>query len=149
MEIESFYIIGISVRTTNQNGQSSQDIVKLWQQFFSEDVLDKIPNKLDSTIYSAYTDYEGDYMMPYTTILGCKVANLNEVPKGMVGRKISGGKFANFTAKGDLNQGVVFSEWSKIWNMKLDRKYSADFEVYGKKAQNPENAEVDIFIALR
>jgi predicted transcriptional regulator YdeE len=67
----------------------------------------------------------------------------------MIGKTILGGKFAKFTAKGNLNQGIVFSEWSKIWSMELDRKYTADFELYGEKAQNRENAEVDIFIALR
>lgn len=149
MEIEKFYIIGIEIRTTNQNGQSGQDIVELWQRFFSEKVLDKIPNKLDSSIYSVYTEYEGDHTKPYTAILGCKVANLAEIPIGMVGKTILGGKFAKFTAKGNLNQGVVFSEWLKIWNMQLDRTYTADFELYDKKAQNPEDAEVDIYIAIR
>jgi predicted transcriptional regulator YdeE len=33
--------------------------------------------------------------------------------------------------------------------MDLDRSYTADFEIYGEKAQNPENAEVDIFIAVK
>ena len=33
--------------------------------------------------------------------------------------------------------------------MDLDRSYTADFEIYDEKAQNPENAEVDIFIAVK
>ena len=37
-------IIGISVRTTNQNEQAMQDIGNLWQRFFSEQLLAKIPN---------------------------------------------------------------------------------------------------------
>lgn len=149
MEIESFFIIGIEVRTTNQNGQAGNDIPKLWERFFNEGILNKIPNKVNSSIYSVYTDYEEDYTKPYTTILGCRVENLNEIPEGMIGKIISGGKFTKFTAKGNLNEGVVFSEWLKIWSMPLNRKYTADFELYGEKAQNPLNAEVDIFIALR
>ena len=148
MQIENFHIIGIAVRTTNQNGQSGKDIGELWGRFFAENILERIPNKLSSTIYGVYTDYEGDYMKPYTAIVGCKVANLDRVPEGMVGKTIPRGKFVQFTAKGNLKEGVVFSEWLKIWGMPLDRKYSADFEVYGEKAQNPEHAEVDIFIAL-
>ena len=31
----------------------------------------------------------------------------------------------------------------------MKRDYTADFEVYGEKAQNPENAEVDIFVAVK
>lgn len=148
MKLQEFYIIGINVRTTNQNGQSSQDIPKLWQKFLSENTLEKIPNKLDSSIYSVYTDYEGDFTQPYTTILGCKVSTLDEIPKGMIGKKIAGGQFKKYTAKGDLTQGAVFKEWTKIWGSGLKRKYTADFEVYGQKAQNPKDAEVDIYIAV-
>lgn len=149
MEVVEFDVIGISVRTTNENGQCGIDIPALWKRFFAENVMEKIPNKVDSSIYSVYTDYESDFTKPYTTILCCKVKNLNTIPKGMIGRRIGGGKFSKFTASGDLNQGVVFSEWQKIWTSKLDRKYTADFEVYREKAQNPANAEVDIFIAVR
>lgn len=147
MELSKFDIIGISMRTTNENGQSSKDIPELWKKFFAENVFAKIPNKLDFNVYSVYTDYESDFTKPYTVILACKVANLDTIPEGMVGKTIPGGKFTVFTAKGDLAKGAVVSEWLKIWNMKLERKYTADFEVYGAKAQNPENAEVDIFVA--
>jgi predicted transcriptional regulator YdeE len=33
--------------------------------------------------------------------------------------------------------------------MDLDREYSADFEVFGEKAQNPQHAEIDILIAVK
>jgi len=148
MEFSKFDIIGISIRTTNENGQAGNDIPKLWQKFFSENILEKIPNKLDSSIYSVYTEYESDFTKPYTTVLGCKVANLNTIPEGMIGITVPNGKFTKFTAKGDLNKGVVFLEWLKIWDSKFNRKYTADFEVYGEKAQNPQDAEVDIFIAV-
>lgn len=46
--------MGIGVRTTNENGQSAKDIGALWNKFMSEGILDKIPNKIDNTIYSIY-----------------------------------------------------------------------------------------------
>ena len=52
-------------------------------------------------------------------------------------------------SKGSLNEGVVYQTWDKIWKSDLNRSYTADFEVYGKKAQNPENAEVEIFVAIK
>ena len=52
-------------------------------------------------------------------------------------------------SKGDLTKGVVFLEWSKIWEMDLDRKYTADFEVYGERVQNPKDSEVDIYVATK
>lgn len=147
--IKEFTVIGISVRTTNENGQSAKDIGALWNQFMSEGISDKIPNKLDGTIYSIYTEYESDHTKPYTTILGCKVENSSTIPNGMVAKTFKGGKYTKFMSKGDLTKGAVYETWSKIWNTDLDRTYSADFEVYGEKAQNPTDAEVEIFVATK
>jgi predicted transcriptional regulator YdeE len=148
-KINAFSIIGIAVRTTNENGQSGKDIPALWDKFMAEGFIEKIPGKIDNTLYCIYTDYESDFTKPYTAILGCKVANADNIPKGMVGKIFDGGNYTKYTAKGNLMQGVVFNEWTKIWNSNIERAYTADFEVYGEKAQNPANAEVDIFIAIK
>jgi predicted transcriptional regulator YdeE len=149
MDLQKFNIIGISVRTTNENGQSGQDIPALWHKFISEGITEKIPNKIDHSIYSVYTDYEKDHTKPYTTILGCLVESLDFIPEEMIGKTIETASYEKFVAKGNLNEEVVFNEWIKIWNSDLDRSFTSDFEIYGEKAQNPENAEVDIFIAIK
>jgi predicted transcriptional regulator YdeE len=149
MKIQSFSIIGISVRTTNENGQAGKDIPALWNRFISEGIAEKIPGKTDNSVYCIYTEYEKDHTKPYTTILGCKVADLKNIPAGMVGKTIDEENYSAQTANGNLLQGVVFNEWVKIWNSNLERIFTADFEVYGEKAQDPENAAVDIFIAVK
>ncbi|KIC03562.1 transcriptional regulator [Flavobacterium sp. JRM] len=146
--IEEFFIIGLSIRTTNENEQSATDIPALWNKFMSENTIENIPNKIDSSIYAVYTEYEKDYTKPYTTILGCKVSSLENIPTGMIGKTIAKETYKQFTAKGKLADGVVIQKWIEIWNTDLNRKYTADFEIYGEKASNPENAEVPIFIAL-
>lgn len=142
-------ILGISVRTSNNNGEAARDIPALWNKFMVESVAEKIPNKVDETIYCLYTDYEKDHTTPYTTILGCAVSTLAAIPEGMVAKSIEVANYQKYTAKGSLNEGIVFNEWVKIWNSDLDRAYTTDYEVYGVKAGNMENAEVDIFIALK
>jgi len=149
VKIESFNLIGIAVRTTNENGQAAQDIPALWEKFRGENLMEKIPNKTEFTVYSMYTDYEGDQTKPYTTILGCKVKNLSEIPEGMVGQSFEGGDYVKMTAKGDLMQGIVINKWMEIWDMDLKRKFTGDYEVYGEKAMNPNDAEVDFFIAVK
>jgi predicted transcriptional regulator YdeE len=149
VKIEPFNIIGISIRTTNENGHASKEIAKLWGKFMSESILEKIPSKVDNQIYSLYTDYQGDHTKPYTAILGCKVENLDNIPNGMVGKSFSGGTYTKTTAKGDLMQGLVVNQWSKIFEMELDRTYDADFEIFGEKAQNPSDAEVDFYVGIR
>ncbi|MCD4711540.1 MAG: GyrI-like domain-containing protein [Bacteroidales bacterium] len=149
VNIKTFKVIGISVRTTNENGQSAKDIGELWNRFMTEGILDKIPNRIDNTIYSIYTDYESDHRKPYTTLVGCKVENVDTIPNGMVSKTFNVGNYIKFVSKGDLTKGAVYEEWSKIWNLDLQRTYTADFEVYGEKAQNPMDAEVDIFVAVK
>jgi predicted transcriptional regulator YdeE len=149
VKIEPFKIIGISIRTTNENGQASQEIAKLWQRFMSENVISKIPNKIDNAVYSLYTEYESDHTKPYTTILGCKVENLDNIPNGMVGKSFDGGTYYKTTAKGDLMQGLVVNQWSKIFEMELDRTYDADFEIFGEKAQNLADAEVEFYVGIK
>ncbi|MGG7437490.1 GyrI-like domain-containing protein [Chryseobacterium arthrosphaerae] len=148
MKVEPFKVIGIAVRTTNENNQAAKDIPVLWEKFMSEDILNAIPNKIDTVVYSIYTDYEKDHTKPYTTVLGCKVENLDHIPEGMVGKSFEGGNYIRFTPKGNLAEGLVINEWNKIWNMDLGRVFTADFEIYGEKARNPSEAEVDILIAV-
>lgn len=149
IKIDSFHVIGISVRTTNENGQSAKDIPILWQKFMSEGILDQIPNKINNSLYCIYTDYEKDHTKPYTTILGCKVENLNVVPNQMVSKTIEDTSCQKFVVKGNLMQGAVYNEWVKIWNSELERTFTADFELYDERSLNPENAEVDIFVAVK
>lgn len=149
VNIEPFKIIGISVRTTNQNNQAAKDIAGLWSKFMNDKILEAIPNKIDNTVYSIYTDYQSDHTEPYTTILGCKVENLNTIPDGMTGKSFDGGNYIKLSAKGDVMKDLIINKWLEIWKMDIDRAFTADFEVFGRKAQNPRDAEIDFLIALK
>jgi predicted transcriptional regulator YdeE len=148
--INEFKIIGISVKTTNKDYQSAQDIGKLWQQFYVEKLFEKIPNKLSSDIYSIYTDYKSDFTDEYTTIIGVQVSSLENIPAGLIGRQFSSDNFMKFTAKGLMPEAIV-EAWTDIWkrDKELGRKYTYDFEVYGEKYQNGEHSEVEIYIATK
>ncbi len=148
VKINPFKVIGIVIRTTNENGQSAEDIGQLWGKFMSEAIAKKIPNKVDSDIFCIYTNYQGDHTKPYDTILGCKVNTLNEIPDGMVGQSFDGGTYKKILAHGDLTKGVVYKTWSAIFNQNLNRVFLADFEHYGEKAKNPTDAEVAVFVGV-
>lgn len=147
-KIIPFNVIGISVITTNENGQAMQDIPALWQKWIQGGWAAKVPGKIDDSLYCVYTDYEGDYTKPYMTLLGCKVESLGLIPAGMIGRSIAGKVYKKYTASGNIFKGIVADQWKKIWGTQLARTYEADFEFYGDKAKNPEAAEVDIFIGV-
>ena len=73
MQLEQFEIIGIDVRTTNQNRQAESDIGALWKRFYRDDFKTKISGKICEDLYCVFTDYETDHLGAYTTILGFKV----------------------------------------------------------------------------
>lgn len=147
--IKPFKVIGIGVRTDNGHGNAEQAIPALWKNFMANGLQSKIPNKISEEILSLYTNYESDHTKPYDVILGCKVDSLDHIPEGMVGQAFDGGTYVNHVSKGDMTQGAVINTWLEIWNSNLDRTYTADFEVYGEKAADPTNAEVDILVAVR
>jgi len=147
--IKPFHIIGIAIRTTNENGKAAIDIPMLWQKFFSENIMQKIPNKVDNTLYCIYTEYEKDYTKPYTTLLGCQVSHIEELPSGLTARSFEEGCYQVFSAIGSLNEGIVFKQWSKIWTLDIPRAYTADFEVYNERAFDADNATVNIYIAVK
>lgn len=147
--LKAFQVVGVSVRTTNENGQAAKDIPALWQRFFAENISEKVKDKLSETVYAIYTDYEKDHTKPYTTIVGYAVEELKIIPDGLVSILIEEGSYSKFTAKGKLDEGAVYNEWLNIWNAPIERIFTTDFEVYDEKSTNPQNAEVDIFIAIK
>lgn len=147
--IEKFNIIGISVRTTNANGQSMKDIESLWGKFWGEEIQKQIPNKINDDIYAVYTDYETDFTGPYTVIVGLPVSSLKEVPKGFVGISIETTKYQKFVSKGKMPEAVL-NTWLQIWaDKELKRAYKADFTIHGKKYYDGDNAEVETFISIK
>jgi len=148
--IKPFQIIGLRIRTTNENMQAAQDIGALWGRFKGEDIFSQIPNKIEEDIYCIYTNYESDHTKPYDVVLGCKVHPDTECPENMIAHSIDGGDYAPFMAKGDLTTGIAVGEkWMEIWKTNLDRAYSSDFEIYSAKTEDLQNGEVNIFVALK
>lgn len=148
VRIEPFHIVGIAVRTTNENNQAAGQIAGLWERFLNENILEAIPNRVNNNVYSLYTDYEGDHTQPYTAILGCHVKNPDNIPEGMTGKSLAGGNYVKISAKGDLTKGLIVNEWMKIWNMNLDRAFTADYELFDENEKNPTDARVDFLVAV-
>lgn len=147
--VGGFYIIGLAVRTTIENGKFIDDLSQLWNHFLLNNTRDYIPNKIDNTIYRIYTDYEYDHTKPFTAIIGCRVTHLDDVPDGFTAKVIEAGNYMLMTAKGKPSDGIVLLEWMKLWKAFSQRAYKTDFEVYDEKAINPEYAEIDIFVSMK
>ena len=153
-EVAAFTIIGISARTSNaKEAQPGGAIPQQWQRFFQEGILGKIPDKLGPEIYAVYTDYASDHNGEYTYVIGAKVKARTAPPEGMVAVNVPSGSYAVLTSdKGPVAQ-VVPAAWQGVFQLedagKLHRAYKTDFEVYDQRAQNPQDAQVDIYLGLR
>jgi predicted transcriptional regulator YdeE len=153
-DLPGFLIIGIEARTTNAKEATADGAIPAqWQRFFQEGILSKIPGKIGSNIYALYTDYASDRNDEYSFMIGAMVKDGTTPTPGLVAKHVSGGQFAVFTTdQGPLPQ-VVPGAWQKLWKLedegKFKRAYKTDFELYDQRAQDPQNAQVDIYIGLK
>jgi predicted transcriptional regulator YdeE len=154
VEQTGFTVVGISIRTSNANEMSGKGVIpQQWDRFINEGLLGKIPNKIESNILAVYTDYESDANGAYTFMLGARVSSTDSVPPGMVAKKIPAARYAVFISETGFVGKVVPETWSRIWAVPKaepggSRTYKADFEVYGQRAANPQNAEVNIYVGI-
>ena len=139
------FFIGLELRTNNEECSLAMPAHK--EKFVKENILAKIPNKINDIIFALYTDYEGDYTKPYSWILGCEVSSLDEVPEGLVGKMIPESNYAVFTTQGEFPQGLI-AAWQAVWNSNLDRSYTSDFELYPSNFDPQKNPEVKVYIAI-
>lgn len=153
-DLPGFLVIGIEARTTNAKEAIADGVIpRQWQKFFQEGILAKIPNKIGTNIYALYTDYASDRNGEYSFVIGAMVKEGTAAPAGMVLKSVTGGRFAVLTSdKGPLPK-VVPGAWQRIWKLedekKLQRSYQADFEIYDQRSQDPQNAQVDLYVGMK
>ena len=134
IELHPFSVSGISVRTINSDEAqpSKAKLPKLWGQFYSQDLTEKMPYKVDgSLVYGVYSEYESDASGHYTTTAGVQVS---KAPIGFDSIEIHGGQYLVFEAKGPIPQ-ILFDTWASIWSFferskDVRRCFTTDFEKY-------------------
>ncbi|WP_413942673.1 GyrI-like domain-containing protein [Bdellovibrio sp. HCB-162] len=151
---KEFYLVGFETRTDNKTEMTSApgqgQIAKMWERIFKEDLKGKVPQTESHDIFAIYSNYESDETGRYDYFLGYKVANLDSVPQGLVGKKILAGSYKKYVTKKGLPYVVVPETWAQIWaELKGQRLFKTDFEVYGEKAQDPNNAIVDVYVGVK
>jgi len=149
--LDRFYVVGVSVRTTNQDHRSQGDIAKLWEEFFRNGYLQQLlPNKESGDIYCIYTDYESDYTGEYTVIIGYKVSDIKNVSNSLnlTIKEIPGSKYFKYISEGELPY-AIGKTWAHIWQSDIDRRYSADFDIYEEGPIDPKNATITTFLSIK
>lgn len=152
--VPGFTVIGIEARTDNAKESTANGIIpKQWQKFFSEGMPGQIQNKTSSNLYAVYSDYASDHNGEYTYVVGAAVKDGTAAPSGMAVRRVPAGQYAVFTSDVGPFAKVVPAAWQRIFKLeeegKLKRAYKTDFEIYDQRAQDPQNAQIDIYVGIK
>lgn len=149
-------LVGITVRTNNR-AEFNPETAKIGaciQHYFHQQVPEKIPQRKNpGTTFCAYTDYESDYTGDYTFYIGEEVNAIDDIPEGLHTHIILPQTYIKFTTEPGPMPNVVINAWQEIWKMSLEdlggkRRYHTDFEVYDERAQDPQNAVLDLYIGV-
>jgi predicted transcriptional regulator YdeE len=147
-KLDLIKIVGIEVRTTNENRQAEKDIAVLWGRFFSEGVLQQIPHRLSDDIFVLYPDYEGDFTRPYTCVIGCQVTQIANIPKHLTLKEIPKSIYAVIPAEGQYPESLI-QAWQTVWTSDLERAYTTDFESYPAGFDFKGKDLFNVYIALK
>lgn len=146
VELNEKTVVGLAVRTSNNDENMGQVIGGLWQQFFAEGVYQSIESKLNNCTIGLYSNYENGINGAYDVTVCCEVNKCQVLPIGSEVKRIPAGKYAKFVVNGHMQKAVA-EFWTKLWSIELNRKYTYDFEEY-QSGGDMENCEIHIYIAI-
>lgn len=108
------------------------------------------PNQPSQVTLAVYSNYESDETGAYRYTIGMPVSSLENIPKNMTPLAIPACTYALFTTrKGPISE-VIAEAWQDIWNWSKEnnRAFTIDFERYAERSIDPNDAQIDIYIAL-
>ncbi len=155
VESPELHVIGIGARTNNAKEMSAEGIIgPMWDRAVSENMFDKIPNRVDNTVLAMYTDYESDSNGEYTFFIGAKVTTLDVIPEGLLGRTVAAARYSVITSERGPLYEVVPQAWQRIWSMSEaglggKRAFVADLEIYDERALNPTDAVMEVWVGVK
>ncbi|MBX9742528.1 MAG: GyrI-like domain-containing protein [Chthoniobacterales bacterium] len=149
-------LIGLTCRTNNKSEMdpTTAKIPLTLQNYFGTMCQDRIPYRQNpGATYCVYTDYETDFTGDYTYFVGEEVSSFEALLNGLVPLLIPAQNYVKFTTESGAMPSICIEAWQKIWAMTAEelggtRNYCADFEVYDKRASDPKNTVLDIYVGV-
>lgn len=139
------FFIGLELKTNHE--ECSLIMLAHKNRFFKENILSKIPNKINKNILALYTGYEGDNIESCSWILGCEVSNLEQIPEGLIGKIIPESNYVVFTTQEELPQGLI-TLWENVKKSDCPRSYQDYFELHQSDFDPQKTLKVKICLAL-
>ena len=158
VKIEGLTLFGMAVRTNNKNEMDPDmsKICPLATSYWSNNMAAKFQHRTESGVtYCVYTDYESDEHGDYTFFIGEQVDSLQDQDlKNFTLLNIVPGSYEKLTTPAGKIPDVVIQAWQEIWQMDPtelggERLYATDFEIHDKRAQDLNNAVVEIYLGIK
>jgi len=155
VEKDQFCLLGFAGRTTNMKEMTEQAIIpKLWARFHEQVAAKSLNSEIESGVaYGCYTDYVDGANGEYTILVGVRADSNHSIPDGMTAITVPAARYAVFTSRRGPFSKVVVEAWQAIWQWSMipgnERAYIGDFERYDERCVNMDDAEVDIYIAIK
>jgi predicted transcriptional regulator YdeE len=146
-------LVGIKkIRTINEvelNPKAAQ-ILPTIQKYDQENYPNKINHRKNPGItFTIYFEYESDYKGKYSYFVGEEVTEFEDNEE-LERYTIPAQTYSRFTTESGAMANVIVKAWQEIWQMDdSNRNYTADFEIYDQRAQDPKNAIADIYIGIK
>lgn len=145
VELKEKSVAGLSVRTSNLSPDMPKIIGGLWEKFYDGGIYEALAKDEKKPSYGIYTQYESDETRSYTFMTACESDGEN-LPENTKAMTIPAGKYAKFTAVGDV-QTAVMNAWKEVWEADLHRAFICDFEEY--TSDEMKNAVISIYVGLK
>ncbi|UZM99006.1 GyrI-like domain-containing protein [Lysinibacillus sp. MHQ-1] len=118
-----------------------------------KNIVDQLSKLDNQNVYGLYSDYETDVNGNYAITIGVEASKMNDASPEWVIKTIPAAKYLVFTShKGKMPE-IVIQTWQEIWawfaNSKVERTYTGDFELYDERCANPQEAQVEVYIAIK
>lgn len=147
VEPKAMCFVGVSIKTTYENGQYKDDIKTIWNYFFEKDISSLVKNKLDKRIYAVYSDYGGKHDNYFRVTIGYKTSANAKVYKGLNKILIPAKRFAALSTK-EKGKNAINNLWDKVIDSDLNenREYSIEIYDYDKNYDVKNN---ELWISLK
>lgn len=129
---KSINIVGISTITSNEAALNQHTIGKLWNEFLSTPIKEKLAGISSPSVFAVYSNYENGYQGKYQITIGYAVNDTSTIPNGLTTVTIPAGKYKIFKSKSPAPEDIV-DTWKTIWQLDssiLQPNFVTTFEEY-------------------
>lgn len=150
-----FTVMGLVIRTNNNNEMNPEaaKIMPLCAQYFSQNIASMIPNRKNPGItIDGFTNYASNEFGDYDYFIG-EVVTKAEPVVGLTIIEVPEGRYVKFTTPKGKIPDIIINAWQKIWRMTPKdlggtRVYRNDYEVFDQRAEDSNNAVIDIYVGI-